>query len=143
MKLRDAPATFEQMLAAVGLANDSFEPWPAWKVFKAFARVPVVDIFDDVTVQYGPEGDDADARVALFFSREFSEAGDDGADPVCHVGCEFVFPADALARAGDADFWTQDYGSLEQFIDAVESAEGFQRLVNAEPLASSVFRQEA
>src|SRR5215831_17846188 len=107
MKLRDASATFEQMLAAAGLADDSFEPWPAWKVFKAFARVPVEDVVDDVTVQYGPEGEDGDDHVVLYFSREFSEASDDGADPVCHVGCEFAFPADALARAGDADFWTQ------------------------------------
>src|SRR4051812_48787480 len=100
MKLRDASQTFIQMLAAAGLADESLEPWPTWKVFKAFARVPVQDLADDVTVQYGPEqAEDGGPHVVLYFSREFSEVGADGADPVCHVGCEFFSSADALAQA--------------------------------------------
>ncbi|HKP15751.1 MAG TPA: hypothetical protein VJT85_06790 [Gemmatimonadaceae bacterium] len=143
MKLREAQATLDQLLATAGLTDESLEPWHAWKVFKKFARMPVEDVVDDVTVQYGPQqADDGGRQVALYISREFSEPHLDGAELVCHVGCEFLFSADALAEAPEGEYWTQDYPSLERFIDAVESAEGFQLLMNANPLASSRFREE-
>jgi hypothetical protein len=143
MKLREAPTTLDQMLAAAGLTDESLAPWHAWKVFKAFARMPVEDVVDDVTVQYGPQqAEDSGRHIALYFSREFSEPDLDGAELVCHVGCEFLFSVDALAQAPEGEYWTQDYPSIERFIDAVESAEGFQLLMNANPLESSRFREE-
>ena len=99
-------------------------------------------MLDDVTVQYGPWEEDGGRQIVLFFSREFSEAQVDGAEPVCHVGCEFSFAAETFPEISQAEFWTQDHPSLEQFIDAVESTEAFQALVNADPLTSSVFREE-
>jgi hypothetical protein len=144
VKLRDAQGTLDTMLAEAGLAEEALDPWATWKVFKAFARIPVDDAVDDVTVQYEMQRA-ADGRplVALYLSREFSEPGSDGADPICHVGCELFFEADALGTAPDAEFWTQDFPTFRQFVDAVESATGFQALMNAVPFATSVYRQEA
>ena len=144
MKLREATTTFEQVLAAAGLTEEALDPWRAWKAFKTFARVPVEDVVDDVTVQYGLErAEDGQQHVALLLSREFSERNaEEGADPVCHLGCELLYAADALAHAPEGEYWTQDYASFQQFVDQVESAEGFQLLMNAMPLASSLFREE-
>jgi hypothetical protein len=144
VKLRDASRTLDAMLAEAGLTGEALEPWEAWKVFKAYARVPVDDVTDDVTVQYGVErAGDGESLVVLYFSREFSEPGDDGAEPICHVGCELFFEVGALGTAPDSEFWTQDFPTFRQFVDAVESATGFQALMNAVPFATSVYRQEA
>ncbi|HTK48709.1 MAG TPA: hypothetical protein VL328_12110 [Gemmatimonadaceae bacterium] len=144
MKLRDAQGTLDTMLAEAGLAEEALDPWATWKVFKAFARIPVDDAVDDVTVQYEMQRA-ADGRplVALYLSREFSEPGSDGADPICHVGCELFFEPEALGTATGGEFWTQDFATFRQFVDAVESAAGFQSLVNAEPFMTSVYREEA
>jgi hypothetical protein len=41
------------------------------------------------------------------------------------------------------ELWSQDYHSHSAFIDAVESDPAFQTLMNAEPILSRIFWEEA
>jgi hypothetical protein len=145
MKFAEAPALFERLLVEAGLPDGGLAPWSTWKVFKAFARVPLEEgrVVDDLTVQYGPEDDEGIPHVALYFSREFSEPTEEGAEPVAHVGCEFRFPVEALGSAIEGEYWTQDFPTLEEFLVQVEGAEGFQMLMSARPISSTLYRQEA
>ncbi len=140
------------MFRAQGLAPESLEPWEAWKIFKAYLRVPVDGPADDALVQYG-RYDDADGAprshlyllVREFSMPELSEAEspfEEGGEPLTHVVCDLIYESGALAPRVPVEFWTQDTQSLTAFIDAVEADQGFQRLMNARSLRSSVYVEE-
>lgn len=57
--------------------------------------------------------------------------------------CEIVFPASSQRALRLRELWSQDYRSHAAFIDAVESDPAFQRLINAEPISSRVYWEEA
>jgi hypothetical protein len=101
-------------------------------------------VVDDVSVQFGAHADEhGESRVYLYFMREFSDPTAEGTEPLGQLVCEFVYPVGVLAKTSAGDFWTQDVRTLSEFIDQVEGAEGFQALMNARPIDSSVFLQEA
>lgn len=140
-----------RMLRAQSLAPEALEPWTAWKVFKAYLRMPVEGSVDDALVQYGCYDDDAGrSRSHLYLVWEFSlpelsEAEallEEGAEPLTHVVCDLTYESSALAPREPVEFWTQDAPSLTAFIDAVEADPGFQRLLNARPLRSAVDVEE-
>ena len=150
MRYAEAAARLRRMFAERGLAPDALEPWDAWKVFKAYLRTPVdaaLDgVVDDAVAQYGVYLDaDGAERAHLYLAREFStpegqEGG--GALPVTHVVCDLAFEPGALPRAARGEFWTQDAPTLEAFVDHVEADAGFQALMGARPLNSSVYVEE-
>lgn len=141
MHYAEARRRLSELLTAAGLAPESLEPWPAWKVFKAFAREAVEDALDDCVVQYGTYEDVAGVdSVHLYLAREFSDDGDDS-EPATHLVCDLTFDAGALPTLA-AEFWTQDGPNFVSFIDRVESDPGFQALMNARPVASSVYVEE-
>jgi hypothetical protein len=151
MQYARSDEVLRSMFRAHGLAPEALEPWEAWKVFKAYLRVPVDGPVDDALVQYG-RYDDADCapRSHLYFVREFSmpelsEAEspfDAGGEPLTHVVCDLIFESGDLAPPVPVEFWTQDRQSLTAFIDAVEADQGFQRLMNARSVRSSVYVEE-
>jgi hypothetical protein len=143
MRCRDASSTLSSLLANAGLAEDSLEPWATWKIFKAFIRTPLDDVVDDALVQYGVyEDEDGVARAHLYLMRELSEPTAEGAEPIGQLGCDLAFDSQALGDAPAAEFWTQDVKALADFVHQVESAEGFQALMNACPVETSLFREE-
>jgi hypothetical protein len=131
-----------ELLTRAGLTADSLEPWTAWKVFKAFARESVEDALDDCLVQYGVYEDGGGVDSAhLYFVREFSDGEDDDGGPATHLVCDLTFDVAALPTPG-AEFWTQDAATFSAFVDRVEADPGFQALMNARPVASSVYVEE-
>jgi hypothetical protein len=144
MRYRDVSSTFTGMLADVGLAESALEPWLAWKVFKTFARTPLEDVVDDAQVQYGVyEDEDGVKRAHLYLVREFSDPTAEGSEPLGLLGCDLAFAAEVLTTGQLVEFWTQDAGAFAEFVDQVESAEGFQALMSARPIETSVFLEEA
>jgi hypothetical protein len=131
-------------LADAGPAEEALEPWPTWKAFKAFIRTPLDDVVDDALVQYDVyEDDDGVSRAHLYLVREFSDPTAAGAEPIGQLGCDLAFAPEALGNAPRGEFWTQDADALAEFVDRVESAPGFQALMNARPVETSLFREEA
>ena len=144
MRYRDASPTLSALLAEAGLAEDSLEPWPTWKAFKAFIRTPLDDVVDDALVQYDVyEDEDGVSRAHLYLVREFSDPTVEGAEPIGQLGCDLAFDPAALGDAASGEFWTQDVSVFADFVDRVESAAGFQALMNARPVETSLFRHEA
>lgn len=141
MHYAETKRRLSELFTAAGLTPDSLEPWPAWKAFKAFAREAVEDALDDCVVQYGIYEDATGVDLAyLYLAREFSDDSNDG-EPATHLVCELTFEATALpVPAGE--FWTQDASSFSAFVDRVEADPGFQTLMNARPVASSVYLEE-
>ena len=50
--------------------------------------------------------------------------------------------AGALPRGVRGEYWTQDAPTLEAFIDRVQEDKGFQALMGAWPVVSSVYVEE-
>jgi hypothetical protein len=144
MRYREAPSALSALLAETGLAEESLEPWPTWKAFKAFMRTPLDDVVDDALVQYDVYDDeDGVSRAHLYIVREFSDPTGDGAEPISHLVCDLAFESEALRDAPPGEFWTQDASAFAEFVDRVESAAGFQALMNARPVETALFREEA
>ena len=144
MRYRESPPALSALLANAGIAESALAPWPTWKVFKAFMRTPLEDVVDDALVQYGVyEDEDGVRRAHLYFVREFSDPTAEGAEPLGQLGCDLAFAPEVLGHAPSVEFWTQDAATFDEFVDRVERAEGFQALMNAQPVESSVFREEA
>ena len=144
MRYREASSTLSALLADAGLAEDLLDPWPTWKAFKAFIRTPLDDVVDDALVQYDVyEDGDGVFRAHLYLVREFSDPTADGAEPIGHLGCDLAFTPEALGNAPRGEFWTQDANAFADFVDQVESAPGFQALMNARPVETELFREEA
>jgi hypothetical protein len=129
-----------------GLAPDLLQPWPAWKVFKRFLREPVDGAASDALVQIGSYIDPEGPRIHLYLVRQFSDelAHDlpERDEQVAHLVCDLVFPAASPRAVRFHELWSQDFRSHSAFIDAVESDSAFQKLMNAEPVASTIFWEE-
>ena len=128
-------------------APELLAPWPAWKVFKCFLREPVDGAASDALVQMGAYIDPEGPRIHLYLVRQFSDelAHDlpERDEQLAHLVCEIVFPASSPRALRLRELWSQDYRSHAAFIDAVESDPAFQRLMNAEPISSRVYWEEA
>ena len=119
------------------------EPWEAWKVFKAFLRVPVAVADEGISVQAAIEPvATADEALFLTMMRLFTtiEEGDD--TPFRWVGLELTFAPATVPSLPDIELWSYDYEDLPAFIAAVESHPGFQQAMNAPVLASELVAQE-
>lgn len=136
-----------RLLEESGLTPDLLLPWPAWKVFKRFLREPVEGAACDALVQIGAYIDGDGPRIHLYFVRQFSdELAHDLPErdrQIAHLVCDLVFRAASPRDMGLHELWSQDYYSHSAFIDAVESDPDFQALMNAEPISSRIFWEEA
>ena len=120
MQHAEARRRLIELLTGAGLTPDSPEPWPAWKVFKAFAREAVEDALDDCLVQYSVyEDSDGVEGAHLYFAREFSDGDDDG-EPATHLVCDLTFDVAVLPTPA-AEFWTHDAPTFSAFVDRVEA----------------------
>jgi hypothetical protein len=130
-----------------GLAPELLQPWPAWKVFKHFLREPVEGAASDTLVQMGAYIDADGPRIHLYFVRQFSDELahelPERDEQLAHLVCDIVFPAASPRAMRYHELWSQDFRSHSAFIDAVERDSAFQKLMNAEPVSSRVFWEEA
>lgn len=136
-----------RLFEEAGLTPDLLQPWPAWKVFKRFLREPVDGATSDALVQMGSYIDADGPRIHLYLVRQFSdELAHDYPErdaQLAHLVCDLVFPAASPRDMQLRELWSQDFYSYPAFIDAVESDPSFQRLMNTEPISSSVFWEGA
>ena len=84
---------------------------------------------------------------SLYLVRQFSDelAHDlpERDEQLAQLVCDIVFPAASPRVLRLHELWSQDHRSHAAFIDAVESDPAFQHLMNAEPISSRDYWEEA
>jgi hypothetical protein len=138
MDLNAASQDLDRRLRAAGLDPDRLEPWPAWKVFKAYAREVTSADADVMYVQLGLR-DPTDELLHVTFVRHFELVDDEGElHPVREVVCDLGYdPATDLA-GGELELCSGDFPTLEAFIATVEGEPCFQAAMAREPVGSLV-----
>ncbi len=143
MKIIHSESVLRGMLADAKLEPDRLEPWPAWKVFKAFLQRAVECEGDAASFQCRPEQDDVgEQRFLVQFLRQCS-ATEDGTDtPVSGVGIEFAYTLEHFPAADDREVWSYEFPSLADFAAHVEALAQFQAAMNERPLTTEVWMGE-
>jgi hypothetical protein len=144
VRIQDAADQLSRMYQECGLDPETLDPWPAWKVFKAFLRTPVEAPDEGASVQYGIFEDDGEPFFfRLYWVRQFTELDADHEEvPLRRIVTELALEPERFWWTPDGEVWSYDFPSLSDFIAHVETDPKFQAAMNA-PLASSqVYAEE-
>lgn len=145
MKLTQTEVELRRQLVSARLDPDQLQPWPAWKIFRAFVHREVEDIYDAVSFQYIASDDEAESESpTMFWVRQFTErnaaTGED--ELVGSLIVEFQYAPDTVPPNDDAEVWSLDYPDLEQWSSVVEGLPQFQDAINREPALTRVHFEE-
>ncbi|MGE0439018.1 MAG: hypothetical protein AB7I13_01225 [Vicinamibacterales bacterium] len=131
-------------LRAASLNEERLDFWRAWKVFKAFLRREVSDVYDAASFQLLAEDDRDNTPGSVVLVRQFSERDPDGEDiPAGRLVVEFYFEPAALKPWAEAECWTIDYPTLEDWAATVEALPAFQAVASSEVSESIVYYEDA
>jgi len=125
------------------MASTALSPWEAWKVFKAFLRVPAASPDEGASVQ-GIIEQDPDGQTTAFLTmmRQFTTGEAEEDAPFRWVGLELAFAPNDVMGLDGLELWSYDFPDLAAFMAAVETHPGFQSALNARPLESDLLAQE-
>jgi hypothetical protein len=138
MDLNNAGPTLERRLRDAGLDPDRLDPWPAWSVFKAYARDPVAADGDVAYVQVGMP-DPTDEFIHVTFIRELDLADDEGElEPVREIVCDLGYDPASRLPLEERELCSLDFETFDEFVAAVEADPGFQTAMALEPAGSQV-----
>jgi hypothetical protein len=138
MDLNEAGPALEQQLRAAGLDPDRLDPWPAWKVFKAYARQPARCDADILYVQLGMR-DPVDELLHVTFIRHLEMSDAEGElEPVREIVCDLGYDLEPEASEAELELSSGAFGSLEDFFAAIEAHDVFQHAMASEPAGSLV-----
>jgi hypothetical protein len=138
MDLNGAGPALEQHLRAAGLDPDRLDPWPAWKVFKAYARQPVECDADILYVQLGLR-DPTDDLLHVTFIRHLEMRTEEGElEPVREIVCDLGYAPEPEAPDTELELSSAAFNRLEDFFAAIEGRSDFQRAMATEPAGSLV-----
>jgi len=143
MKIIDLEAQLTRLLTDAKLVPDHLEPWPAWKVFKAFMQLPVDCESDAASFQCSAEQDEAgEAHFFVEFIRQCSvtERGEDS--PVAGVGIELFYDLEQFPATDDQQVWSYDFPSFAAFAAHVEGLAEFQAAMNERPSRTELWLRE-
>jgi hypothetical protein len=130
-------------LSAAGLSPASLDPWEAWKVFKTYLKTEVSGVYDAAAFQAGPfEDDDGGQSYLAHFVRQFSHWEGNTDAPVRRVVIELRFPLTSIHPVAQAEAWTHDFPTLEEFASVVEGLAPFQSAMDATPASTDVYGEE-
>lgn len=122
----EALSTFDAMLAEAGFDSDRPDPLLAWRVFKAFAGIPVDCAGDGLLFQCGTFDFTGESLFHFNFTRQFTHEEDGAYAGMEQLGCTVLYePAGELA-AFDMNLWSFDCGSVAEFFARVEAMPEFQ-----------------
>ena len=131
-------------LTAAGLTLEALDPWEAWKVFKQYLHTEVQDVFDVAAFQAGrfpDEGGEGESFYATFV-RQFSRLEDKEEAPLRRVVMALRYGLDQLSPSLQAEVWTHDFPTLEEFASVVEGLPQFQAAMSAVPEHTEVYGEE-
>jgi hypothetical protein len=138
MDLNSAGPSFEQQLRAAGLDPDRLDPWPAWKVFKAYARQPVECDADILYVQLGLS-DPTDDLLHVTFIRHLEMSTEEGElEPVREIVCDLGYAPRPEAPDTALELSSEAFDRLEDFFTTIEGRSDFQQAMATEPEVSLV-----
>jgi hypothetical protein len=142
MKLIDAEPTLRRMLAEARLDPDALEPWNAWKVFKAFLRIPADCDEDAASFQSGfDEEKSEESPFYVELVRQFSAVEDEREELIGRVVVELVYAPAGFAHVPASDAWSYDFPSLTEFAQHVEGTAVFQAAINQPVFESAVYAE--
>ena len=143
MKVIECESVLSRMLDDAKLVPVRLEPWPTWKVFKAFMQVPVECEGDAASFQCSvAEDESGDDHFFVEFIRQCSVTEEEEDTPVAGVGIELIYDLKSLPVTDDRQVWSHEYDSLAAFAAYVESLPEFQAAMNARPTATELWLRE-
>jgi hypothetical protein len=138
MDLNSAGPALEQQLRAAGLDPDRLDPWPAWQVFKAYARQPVDCDADILYVQLGLS-DPTDDLLHVTFIRHLEMSTDEGElEPVREIVCDLGYAPRPETPDTELELSSAAFDRLEDFFATIEGRSDFQQAMATEPEGSLV-----
>jgi hypothetical protein len=141
------------------LDPEHLDPWEAWKTFKDFVRAVECATSEVIFVGLGIEHQD-DQFWHLTFVRELEHVDPSlppgpflreehfdreppEPEPLWDVVCDLSYARAAKFTAVIKEYASADYDSLEQLFAAVEGDLTFQAAMDTQPVASTVYEEEA
>lgn len=138
MDLNSAGPALEQQLRAAGLDPDRLDPWPAWQVFKAYARQPVDCDADILYVQLSLS-DPTDDLLHVTFIRHLEMSTEEGElEPVREIVCDLGYAPRPGAPDTELELSSAAFDRLEDFFATIEGRSDFQQAMATEPEGSLV-----
>jgi hypothetical protein len=144
--LNQTALELRRQLVSARLDPDRLQPWPAWKVFKDFARREVGDVYDVVSFQFSVSDTESGAEApTMFWVRQFTERHPDSEEDelLGSLIVEFQYGPLDLRSQDDAEIWSLDFPDLDQWASVVEGLPQFQDALNGQPTLTSVYYEEA
>jgi hypothetical protein len=157
MKLQKVYPTLVCALRSAGLDPDRLEPWPAWKEFKELLRHPTLPAEHAAYVGFGIDRQ-GDGFWHLTFVLQLAaweakltgptaHLDDQGDSPELNVVREIIldlaYELPDASQVHPQELASGDFGTLGDFIAAVESQASFQDAMAAECIGSLVYEEEA
>ncbi len=137
-----------RLLAAHAGFEDGQVPFlDGWRIFKTFLRIP--SAVEDGGGTFQVAGAEADPQVLeVFFGRQLGDSPEFGWSDARVVGLSYVFhPPESGPSVRDylldgEEFWSADFGTLEEFFETVEKSEGFRTARSRDLMSVTFYSQE-
>src|SRR5574341_86739 len=130
-------------LKAARLAPEALDPWEAWKVFKEFLAVPLLeDAYDAASFQCGVDTEVENPEAFAIFTRQFSRRHGKTDELVGRVVVELRYDPLAVPWKGSAEVRSHDFPTLGEFASVVEGLPEFQGVVSRRPRESEVYSDD-
>lgn len=121
-----ALSTFDRMLAEAGFDRGRPDPVLAWRVFQAFAQIPVDCADDGLLFQCGTYAFTGEPLFHLDFTRQFTHEEDGEYAGMEQLSCTVYYaPTHELGELA-TNLWSYDCPSLGEFVARVEGLPAFQ-----------------
>ena len=152
MRAADVEATLRARLQWAAGRPLELDPHRSWAVFKELLEEPISDagMEDDLaSFQCGQrQWDDGAVGPCVYFTRQFSiwdeptqtyvTARASPGEWILGYAIGFQYPSHLEHELGTLMYWTEDFGSRQEFIAAVESAAQFQSALRCRPEKSGL-----
>lgn len=143
MLIDNAEAELLRRLRAARLDPEALDPWEAWKVFKSFLAVPLLeDAYDAASFQCGMDTAVEDPEAFAIFARQFSRRHGKTDELVGRVVVELRYDPLQVPWKGSTELWSHDFPTLGEFTAVVEGLSEFQGVVNLQPRDSEVYSDD-
>lgn len=156
MELKQVYPELVRALHDAGLDADRLEPWPAWKAFKSWLRRIEGSTEAAAYVEFGMNRQRDDFRHVAFvlqlaawepkLTRPTEQLDDRSTLPDLNVVREVVvdlaYEASDLPSDSARELASGEFGTLDDFIAAIEGLAEFQAAMAAESVGSLVYEDE-
>lgn len=125
IKTDEAKKVLNEMLSEADFDIDNSNPKLAWKIFKKFSNLKVDCAEDALLFQCGVYDFTGEDLFHFEFVRQFSFEIDGEYDHMEQLRLTIYFKSNAELKELEANLWTYDFNSVDEFFNEVEKMDYF------------------